>query len=70
MLYYVLFYIKLENMHELRLPNIHMPSHIIYYIHQVTIIIALAIKAIGLSKVRQTFSNIFRMHFGDIKDEI
>ena len=47
-----------------------MPSHIIYYIHQVTIIIALAIKAVGLSKVRQTFSNIFGMHYDDIKDEI
>ena len=49
----------IENMHEVRFPNIYILSHIICYIPPVTIMIALAIKAVGFSKVRQTFSNIF-----------
>ena len=58
----------IENIHEVRFPNIYVLSHIIYYILSLTIIIALAIKGIGFSKVRQTLSNIFVMHYGDIKD--
>ena len=57
-----------ENMHEVRFPNIYILSHIIYYIVPLTIIIVLAIKAVGLSKVRQTLSTIFAMHYSDIKD--
>ena len=49
------------NMHEGR-------SHIVCYIPPLTIIIALAIKAVGFSNVRQMLSNIFAMHYGDIKD--
>ena len=30
--------------------------------------IIMAIKAAGFSDVRQTLSNIFAMHYGDIKD--
>ena len=41
----------IENMHEVRFPNIYILSNIIYYIHQLTINIALAIKAVGFSKV-------------------
>ena len=33
-----------------------------------TIIIALAIKAVGVSSARQTFSNIFTMDYGDNKN--
>ena len=51
----------IRNMHEVR-------SRIVCYIPPLTIIIALAIKAVGFSKVRQMFSNIFAMHYGDIKD--
>ena len=31
-------------------------------------IIVMAIKAVGFSDARQTLSNIFAMHYGDIKD--
>ena len=55
-------------MYEVRFPNIYILSHIFYYIPPLAIIIALAIKAVYFSKVRQTFSNIFAMHYGDIKD--
>ena len=48
----------IKNMHEVRFPNIYILSHIIYYIHPLTIIVALAIKAVGL----------FATHYGDIKD--
>ena len=48
----------IENMHKVRFPNIYIISHIDYYIHPLTIIIALVINAIGF----------FAMHFGDIKD--
>ena len=48
-----------ENMHEVRFPSIYVLSHIIDYIHPpLTIIFALAIKAVGF----------FAMHYGDIKD--
>ena len=57
-----------ENIHEVRLPNIHILSHITYYIVSLTLIIVLAVKAMGFSKVRQTLSVIFAMHYGDIKD--
>ena len=62
-----------ENMHEVRMmhdgrfPNIYILSHIIYHISPLTTIIVLAIKAVGFSKVRQTFSNVFAMHYGYIK---
>ena len=55
-------------MHEVRFPNIYILSHI-NYIVPLTIIIALAIKAVGFSKVRQTLSTKFAMHYGDIKDQ-
>ena len=58
----------IENMHEVRFPNIYILLHIIYFILPLTIIIALTIKAVGFSKVRQIFSNIFPMHYEDIKD--
>ena len=56
------------NMHGVRFSNISILSHIACYIPPLAIIIALAIKAVGFSKVKQTFSNIFAMHYGDIKD--
>ena len=57
-----------ENMHEGRFLNSYILSLIIYYIVPVTIIIVLAIKAVGFSKVRQTLRTKFAMHYGDIKD--
>ena len=48
----------IENIHELRFSNIYTLSHIIYHIHPLTMIIALAIKAVGF----------VAMHYGDIKD--
>ena len=57
-----------ENIHEGRFLNIYTLSHIIYYIVPLTIIIVLAVKAVGFSKVRQTLSTKFAMHYGDIKD--
>ena len=48
-----------ENMHEVRrFSNIYILSHIIYYIHPLTLIIVLTIKAVAF----------FAMHYGDIKD--
>ena len=47
----------IENMHAVRFLNIYMLLHIIYYIHLLTIIIPLAIKAVGL----------FAMYHGYIK---
>ena len=47
-----------ENMHEVRSPNIYILSYIIYYIVPLTIIIVLAIKVVGFSKVRETLSII------------
>ena len=58
----------LGNMHKVRFRNISILPHIVFYIPPLTIIIPLAIKTEGFSKVRQTFSNIFAMHYGDIKD--
>ena len=58
-----------ENMYEVRFPNINILSpHIIYYVVPLTIIIALAIKAVDFSKVRQTLSTIFAVCYGDVKD--
>ena len=48
----------IENMHEVRFANIYILSQIIFSIHQLTIIIALAIKAVG----------VFAMHYVDIKN--
>ena len=48
----------IENMHGIRFPNIYILSRSIYYIYPFTIIIALAIKTVGL----------FTMHYDDIKD--
>ena len=57
-----------ENMHEVRFRNIYILSHIISYIVPLTIIIILAVKAVGFLKVRQTLSTIFAMHYDGIKD--
>ena len=57
----------MQNMHEVRFPNIYILSRIIYYTFPLTIIIVLAIKAVGFSKVRLAVSNIFAMQYGDIK---
>ena len=56
------------NMLEVRFPNIYIPSNIIYYIFPLIMIIVLAIKAVGFSKVRETLSDIFAMHYGNIED--
>ena len=56
------------NMHGVRFPNIYILSNIIYYALRLTIIIVLAIKPVGFSKVRENLRNIFAMHYGDIKD--
>ena len=48
----------IENMHEVRPPNIYILSDIIFNIHPLTIIIALAIIAVG----------VFTMRYSDIKD--
>ena len=57
-----------ENMHEVRLPNIYILSHTMYYNVPLTIVSVLAIKAVDFPKVRQTLSTKFAMHYGDIKD--
>ena len=57
-----------KNMHEVRFRNIYILSHIISYIVPLTIIIILAVKAVGFLKVRQTLSTIFAMHYDGIKD--
>ena len=57
----------MQNMHEVRFPNIYILSRIIYYIFRLTIIIVLAIKAVGFSKVRLAVSNILVMQYCDIK---
>ena len=48
----------IENMHEVRFPNIYMLSRVIFYIRPLAIKIALAIKAVGF----------LAMNYGDIKD--
>ena len=55
-------------MHEVRFPNASILSHIICYIPPLAITIAWRIKAVGISKIRQNFCNIFAMHYDDIKD--
>ena len=40
----------IENMHELKFPNIYILSHIVYYILPLTIIIVLAIKEVGFPR--------------------
>ena len=57
-----------QNMHEMIFPNIYILSHIIYFIVPLTVIIVLALKAVGFSKVKQTLSTKFAMHHGDVKD--
>ena len=59
---------SIGNMHEVRFSNISILSHIVCYIPPLTIVIALARKAVDFSKVRQAFSNIFAMRYGDIRD--
>ena len=59
-----------EKMHEVRFPSIYILSHIIYYIVPLAVIIVLAVKALGFSKVRQTLSTTFAMRYDDIKDEV
>ena len=55
-------YEVIENMDEVRFPNIYIVSHIIYYFHPLTIIIVLAAKAVGfllcimvISKIKHEF---------------
>ena len=55
-------------MHEVRFHNIYMLLNIIYYVLPLAIIIILEIKAVGFSQVRASLSNIFAMHYGNIKD--
>ena len=47
-------------MHEVRFSNIYILPHIIYYIHPLTIIITLTIKAVGF----------FAIHYGDIRYDL
>ena len=60
----------MKDMHELRFSNISVLSHIVCYIPPLTLIVVSAIKAVGLSRVRQAFSNIFAMYYGDINKNI
>ena len=39
-----------QNVHEVIFPNIYILSHIIYFIVPLTVIIVLALKAVGFSK--------------------
>ena len=50
----------IEDMHEVRFSNIYILSHISYYIHPLTIIIALAIKTV----------EVFAIQYCNIKDWI
>ena len=54
-------------MHEVRFPNIYLLLDIIHYVFILAIIIILVIKTVGFSKARQTLSNNFAMHYGNIK---
>ena len=54
-------------MHEVRFPNMYILSSIIYFILLLITIVVLAIKSIGLSKVRQTLSNKFAIDCGTAK---
>ena len=58
----------IKNMHKVRFPNIYILIHIIYYVLSLTINIVLTIKGVGFSMVRQNLSNIFAMHYGNMKD--
>ena len=53
-------------MHERRFPNIYTQAKIIYIL-PLTINICFAIKAVGFSKVWQTLTNIFVIHYSIIK---
>ena len=58
-------------MDKVRFPNIYILVNIHYYILPLTITIVLtikAVKAVVFLKARQTLSNIFAMHYGNIKD--
>ena len=54
----------ITNTHEMRFLNIYTLLSIFYYVLLFIVIIVLAIKAVGFLKARQTFSNIFVMHYG------
>ena len=58
----------IRNLHEVSFPTIYIMWNIIYYILSLTIIIVLAITAVGFSKVKQRLSNVFEIHYRDIKD--
>ena len=58
----------IENIDEVRFPNIYILPHSIYHAPPLTIINGLSVNAVGFSMDRQTFSNIFAIHYGDIKD--
>ena len=45
------------NMHEVRFPNISILSHVVCYIPPLTIIIALALKAVGQTEFPQHICN-------------
>ena len=57
-------------MYEMRFRNIYILSRIMYYILPLTIMIVLAMKAVGFSKFGKILSNKFAMHYGDTKDQI
>ena len=56
------------HMYEVRFPAIYILWNIIYYILPFTIIIVLAVKAVGFSKARLGLRHIFATSYGDIKD--
>ena len=56
----------IENMRQVGYPNIYILFT--YCILPLAIAIALAIKVVGFSKVRQIFSKIFAMHYDYSKD--
>ena len=57
-----------RNTDEMRFPNIYMLLKTIFFVLPLTIIIVLAMKAVGFSKVGKILSNKFAMHYGDTKD--
>lgn len=59
----------IRNLHEVRFSNIYILPKIIYYVFPLTVINVLALKTVGFSKVRQSLSNIFAAHYGDVEDE-
>ena len=54
-------------MHEVKFPNM-FPDYLLY--SSINCNYCSSNKTGGFPKVRQTFSNIFAMHDGDIKDKI